>query len=167
MEADSHLRRNFQNLFERYGSALRRLCSVYERHGSDRQDLFQEIALAVWTALPRFRADASERTWLYRIAHNVAITAAMRRVRSHRREIQTDDLPPVTQTIDDRHEQLLDAVRRLDAGERELVLLYLEGLTARETGAVLGIREINVSVRLTRVRQRLSAMLLDPREAQR
>jgi RNA polymerase sigma factor (sigma-70 family) len=53
---------------------------------SDRQDLFQEIAMALWTALPRFRAAASERTWLYRIAHNVALTYSSKRRRQHRSE---------------------------------------------------------------------------------
>jgi DNA-directed RNA polymerase specialized sigma24 family protein len=43
---------------------------------SPRDDLVQEIALAIWKAIPRFRGDSSERTWVYRIAHNVAITSA-------------------------------------------------------------------------------------------
>lgn len=53
----------FSRVLEAYTGPLRRLCAAYMQDPSDRQDLFQEIALALWTAWPRFRADASERTW--------------------------------------------------------------------------------------------------------
>ncbi len=60
---------------------------------------------------------------------------------------------------DSRRADLLDGVRRLGPGERELALLYLEGLTTRETADVLGISENNAAVRLTRLRSRLTRML--------
>ena len=66
---------------------------------------------------------------------------------------------------DERRQNLLDAVRRLEPVERELATLYLEGLTAREIGSVLGITEGNAAVKLTRLRQRLTEML-SPKEAQ-
>lgn len=161
--------RTFEELLDRYAAPLRRLCSVYEQDRSDQQDLFQEIALAVWVALPRFRGDASERTWLYRIAHNVAITMSIRKGRRRRREVAAAALPApaVTPAVprDERREQLLDAIRRLRPVDRELVLLYLEGLSTAEIAAVLGVTETNAAVRLSRVRQRLSAMLLQSREA--
>ncbi len=50
-------------LLQRYIPALRRLAFSYAREGSAAEDLFQEIAMALWTALPRFRGDSSERTW--------------------------------------------------------------------------------------------------------
>jgi RNA polymerase sigma-70 factor (ECF subfamily) len=46
----------------------------------------QEIALGLWTALPKFRGDASERTWLYRVAHNTAISFVISNERRRRRE---------------------------------------------------------------------------------
>ena len=52
--------------------SIRRLCAAYAFSAADREDLFQDIFLAVWRALPGFRGDSSVRTWLYRIAHNVA-----------------------------------------------------------------------------------------------
>ena len=54
----------FLDLVDRYGRALRRLTQVYVQSAADQEDLFQEIVLAIWTALPRFRGDSSERTWL-------------------------------------------------------------------------------------------------------
>ena len=64
----------FEALLGNYGAALKRLCRAYLQDPGDQQDLLQEILMAIWSALPRFRAEASERTWMYRIAHNVALT---------------------------------------------------------------------------------------------
>ena len=155
----------FEQLLGRYAPALRRLCSAYQTDAADQQDLFQDIAIALWTALPRFRGDSSERTWLYRIAHNVALTGSARLRRRHAMEahIETDAAAP---SAEDRRWELLDAVRRLEPVERELALLYLEGLTAREIGNVLGISEGNAAVRLTRLRERL-AQILNPKEARK
>jgi RNA polymerase sigma-70 factor (ECF subfamily) len=134
------------------------LCSGHRRDPSDQQDLFQEIAVALWTALPHFRGGASERTWLYRIAHNVALTDWSRRQRKRSQEVPFD-LDPPTAPEDDRRGVLLDAVRRLEPVERELTMLYLEGLSTREIGDVLGISEGATAVRLTRVRHRLTQIL--------
>jgi RNA polymerase sigma-70 factor (ECF subfamily) len=130
----------FGQLLDTHASALRRLCSAYRRNARGQQDLFQEIAVAPWTALPRFRGDASERTWLYRIAHNVALTDSARWQRRRSREVPFEQDPPVVSPEGGRREDLLDAVRRLEPIERELALLYLEGLTTREIGDVLGDR---------------------------
>jgi RNA polymerase sigma-70 factor (ECF subfamily) len=161
----TELEGKFERLLDTHAPALRRLCSAYRRDREGLEDLFQEIAVALWTALPRFRGDASERTWLYRIAHNVALTDSARWQRKRSREVPFEEDPPVVSPEDGRREELLDAVRRLEPIERELALLYLEGLTTREIGDVLGISEGNAAVRLTRLRQRLTRMFR-PREAE-
>src|SRR5690242_18735462 len=64
------------------GAALARLAGSYTDTRGDRDDLLQEMALAVWQALPAFRSECSERTFLFRIAHNRAIAyLARHRVR--------------------------------------------------------------------------------------
>src|SRR5947207_202946 len=67
-------RRTFEVLLRTYLPALRRLARAYAREAAEQEDLLQEIAMGLWTALPHFRGDASERTWLYRVAHNTAIS---------------------------------------------------------------------------------------------
>jgi DNA-directed RNA polymerase specialized sigma24 family protein len=52
-----------ESLLRRYVAPLRRLAWSYVRDPAGRDDLFQEIATALSTALPRFRGDSSERTW--------------------------------------------------------------------------------------------------------
>jgi len=166
VNSDSPWTEQFERLMDAYAPALRRFCCAHRSDPSDRQDLFQEIAKALWTALPKFRRDASERTWLYRIAQNVAFSDAARYHRRRTREVPFDRVQSIGRPEDERRRELFDAVRRLEPIERELAALYLEGLTAREIGDVLGITEANAAVRLTRLRQRL-VRLLNPGEVQR
>jgi RNA polymerase sigma factor (sigma-70 family) len=158
------LEERFQQLLDAYAPALHRLCATHRREPADRHDLFQEIAVALWTALPRFRGEASERTWLYRIAHNTALSDFARKRRKRGHEVPIEDSPPAAPP-NSRRQDLMDAVRRLDPVDRQLATLYLEGLTAREIGEVIGISEGNAAVRLSRLRSRLMEML-NPKEAQ-
>ena len=63
----------------------------------------------------------------------------------------------------DTRERLLDAVRRLPAGQRDVVVLSLEGFSHGEIGDVLGLTANNVGVRLNRAKSRLKTMLEDAR----
>jgi RNA polymerase sigma-70 factor (ECF subfamily) len=163
--ADPALDARFRELLERYRAAIARLAASYEHNRADREDLVQDIWLAVWRALPSFRGQCSERTYVYRIAHNRAITHASHR-RPHADEIEAaHDLPDtapsteqVTQRAADR-ERLLAAVQRLPLVQREVVLLVLEGLPQREVAEVLGITEVNVAVRMSRARAELTRRL--------
>jgi RNA polymerase sigma-70 factor (ECF subfamily) len=144
---------------------LRRLAWSYAR--DEFEDLFQEIATALWTALPGFRGESSERTWVYRVAHNTAISFVVERKRRGGREAADEEAPePMSETNPERDAikrqqriRLWTAVLALPLPERQLVVLHLEGLAAAEIGAVTGLSHGAVATRLTRIRQRLAATI--------
>jgi RNA polymerase sigma factor (sigma-70 family) len=160
-------RAGYEDLLRRYVPALQRLAWSYERDAAAREDLFQEIALALWTALPRFRGDSSERTWVYRVAHNTAISFVSQHRRRAQREHASDETPEPSaapfQEVDaierQRREQLWTAVQALPLSDRQLMILHLEGLSAKDIEAVTGITAGAVATRLTRTRQKLTALL--------
>lgn len=150
----------FIRIFDAYGPALRRLCGAYRRDVAERQDLLQEIALAVWKALPQYRGQASERTWLYRIAHNVANTFSSSQKRRNGMEQSLDPIAPDPAMKDNSPQVLLiDAIQRLKPVDQHVALLYLEGLTGREISEVTGLSPDNIGVRLNRLKQRLASGL--------
>jgi RNA polymerase sigma-70 factor (ECF subfamily) len=129
------------------------LCGAYTASAADREDLCQDIFLAVWRALPGFRGDASVRTWLYRIAHNVALTWQARDRRRQSRETHLDVDVPSADRIDLRRLALSRAIAQLSPVDRTLTVLWLEGLSATEIEAVTGVKSATVAVRLSRIRK--------------
>jgi RNA polymerase sigma factor (sigma-70 family) len=148
--------------------ALGRLAASYAGSTGERDDLLQEIALALWQALPRFRGESSERTFLFRIAHNHCINHIVRRRPNDSLEQleldPVDTARPVDAVVGDAQEsaQLLAAVQRLPLIQREVVVLALEDMDYAEIAAVLGISETNVGVRLNRARTALRKLMGEP-----
>lgn len=163
------IEQRFQDLLHQNGGALTRLAASYTRSASDRDDLLQEIAMALWQALPGFRGECSERTFLFRIAHNRCLAHLSKRrplVVLEHDEIQLEDpSPPADLQLSEaqRGEQLVRAVHRLPLIYRQVIMLTLEGLSYRDIAQVLGIGESNVGVRLNRARQLLKTYLGDQR----
>ena len=67
-----------------YGPALERLAWAYEADPDRRRDLLQEIHLALWRSFECFDARCSLRTWIYRVAHNVATSHVIRQKKGMR-----------------------------------------------------------------------------------
>lgn len=162
---DANDRQRFLDALEAHGAALMRVSSAYVTVAADREDLFQEICLAIWRALPGFRGECSLRTFVFRIGHNRGLTF---RARQRRPDTPLDDVAeppsgqrPADELVDHQHRvgRLLQAVRQLPALQREAMVLHLEGLTTPEIATVLGISENNTAVRLTRARNDLRARL--------
>ena len=155
----------FEDLLQRYVPALKRLARSYAREPAEQDDLLQEIALGLWTALPNFRGEASERTWMYRVAHNTAISFVTSRNRRSQREQNgaIPDLPTLesgaesTVIEDQQRARLWAAVEELPLTDRQIVVLHFEGLSAAEIEVVTGLSAGNVATRLSRARQKLVA----------
>jgi RNA polymerase sigma factor (sigma-70 family) len=130
---DEECRQRFVQVMTEFARPVRRLCAAYTGRAADREDLFQEIFLAVWRALPAYRGEASTRTWLYRIAHNVALTWRGRRLRRDSQETPLVEDGSFRAEMDLRRLDLKRAVSRLSPSDRTLILLWLEGLSAAET----------------------------------
>lgn len=70
---EKSLENRFRKMVETYSERLYwHVRSIVGSH-DDTDDLLQDIFLKVWKALPSFRGDSSEYTWLWRIATNEAL----------------------------------------------------------------------------------------------
>ena len=155
--------RTFDRLLAANGPALARLAASYTNTAADRDDLLQEIALSIWRGLAQFRGECSERTFLFRIAHNRAVTyVTRRRPHSSAEDIDIPDTRPTPEAglaREQQGERLRHAVSALPLLYRQAVTLTLEGLDYGEIAQVLGISESNVGARLSRARQMLRETL--------
>jgi len=158
-------RDSFETIVQRYGAALDRVAAGYADNDADRADLLQEIFVALWRALPRFRGEATERTFVFRVAQNRAISFRARRIRRSHVAVSeqlVDPRPSPDSRAEARseREQLRRAIVALPDSWRDVVVLHLEGFAIGEIAALHGCSENSVSVRLSRARTRLRELLV-------
>lgn len=150
---------SYAELVRRYRSFVIALAYRLCGDAAQAEDIAQDVFVRVWQALPGFRGQAAFRTWLYRVASNIAIE----QLRHAKPVIDIDNIPLATQdTPEDvalQTEQsrvVREAVLRLPAQSRlVLILREYEGLSYKEIAATLDIPIGTVMSRLNYARRRL------------
>jgi RNA polymerase sigma-70 factor, ECF subfamily len=157
----------YEEAIEAHGPALARLVRSYEKDPDKRQDLRQEIHLALWRSFGHFDQRCSLRTWTYRVAHNVASSFVLRHQRA--RASQLVSLDSLEHTAEEaRSEEAMDRqlmigrlhelIAQLQPPDQQLMVLYLEGLDAAAIGDVTGLSGSNVATKIHRIKKILARM---------
>lgn len=145
-----------------YGGGLSRVAMAYEADPALREDLVQEMLIAIHRALPGLRDESRMGPYVFRIAHNRAVShvaheAARKRVlptRDGPGEIDSGT-PESLIAEQQRQTQLAGAVRQLPIPYRQVISLALEGMSYAEIGQTLDISVSNVGIRLNRAKSML------------
>jgi len=155
----------YRNAIESFGGPLRRLVSAYELDRDRQRDLEQEIHLALWRSFRQYEARCSLRTWVYRVAHNTAASWVVRQKRLRRERLSSlDELTGVSDAGDHERraaeqltlDRLFGLIRRLKPPDRQVMLLYLEGIDAASIGEITGVSEPNVRTKVRRLKRILA-----------
>ncbi len=159
----------FLRLVRENDARLRKICRVYASDTDAEKDLYQDILVQIWRALPSFEGTSSPDTWLYRVALNTALT--QKRQRTARESATLDEANPIWRnpipTPDEslearqRLERLYAAIARLDDVDKAIVMMHLDERSHREIAEVLGITESYVGVKLHRIRKTMATWLAE------
>ena len=150
---------------ETYGAALERLARAYEADADLRRDLLQEIHVALWRSFNGFDGRCSPRTWMYRVAHNVAASHVLGQRRTRGQELvgleELESLPDANsgvQAVDRSYalDKLLGLIQQLKPLDRHVILSYLEGLDAAAIGEITGLSPGNVATKIHRIKNVLA-----------
>ena len=158
-------RSRFDALVAEHQPMVARICASYERDRDLARELSQEVWFAVWRALPSYRADASLKTFVARIAQFRAISHVAQQARMPLEAALDDTIPdaqpaPETTAIATSERiGLLAAVQQLPLVYRQPVILTLEDFSPAEIATMLGLSQNVIGVRLNRARSMLRAML--------
>ncbi|MGZ4297608.1 MAG: sigma-70 family RNA polymerase sigma factor [Solirubrobacteraceae bacterium] len=133
--------RAFGAIYERYHQTLYRYCRSIVRQDADAQDVLQSTFASAFAALQRGQRDAPLRPWLFRIAHNEAVSLIRRR----RGDVELNDSPEHwVGSAEDRADErarlalLVADLRELPDRQRSaLVMRELSGLSHEEIAVVL------------------------------
>ena len=146
-----------------HAPAIARLARSVEANPDQARDLEQEIHLALWRSLAGFDGRCAIATWVYRVAHNIAASHAARGARAAKLVALDDEAllsgnDPEAEIGHARTIERLNAlIRRLQPPDREVMLLYLEGLDARAIAEITGLAANNVAVKIHRIKALLAA----------
>jgi RNA polymerase sigma-70 factor (ECF subfamily) len=154
----------YQDAAGQFGAAIERLAGSYELDRDKRGDLLQDIHLAIWRSFEGFAGNCSLRTWVYRVAHNVAASHVVRHQRAGKRPLvsldDVDDLPASDSGDAFDRQQSLERLRafiqQLKPIERQVILLYLEGTDAAGIAEITGISAGNVATKIHRIKKILA-----------
>jgi len=121
---------------------------IFFRAGDEAQaeDMTEEVFVRAWEALPKYKlGEHPFSSWLYRIAHNLLVDHYRRKKTS---TISTDDLlrysdptqlPERIVGRKQENEVLAKSIMQLDDLEQQVLLLrFVEGLSHREIGLIIG-----------------------------
>ncbi|HSL77442.1 MAG TPA: RNA polymerase sigma factor [Candidatus Limnocylindrales bacterium] len=131
---------------------------------SDRaQDAVQEALVSAWRDVRGLRDPEAWDAWI----HRLVVRACYREADRHRRRrLLAETFDPTPPTIGDGYTELADrdeierGFRRLTVEQRAILVLHFHGgLSAAETGAVLGIAEGTAKSRLSRALHAMRAAL--------
>lgn len=156
----------YREVVSRFGAALERLAVAFELDRERRRDLLQEIHVAIWRSLATFDNRCSLRTWIYRVAHNVAATHVLRDRRERLKQTASlDELeqlpdagPDPEGAMGERQvfERLDRLIRRLAPLDRQVIVLYLEGTPGAEIAEVTGLSASNIATKVHRIKRVLA-----------
>ena len=167
----------FAQLVNTYSDRIYNLALRILRKKEDAEDVLQETFLTVLEKLNTFDGRSSFFTWIYRIATN----ASLMRLRKKKVVFQElSDHSDFQENVESRvfidwtqdpaanvftgevKTKIDEAINKLsDIYRSVFVLRDIEGLSIKETSAILGITEENVKLRLRRARQFLRDYLSD------
>ena len=149
--------------------AFRRLVDAYDERlvyfvrrilgdGDATLDVLQNVWLTAYRGLWKLRSPEAFRVWLYRIAHDQAVSELRRRTR---RPVPVEDTEATGEHVgDDSHEAAFDnaelvhaALQRLSIDHRRILTLrFLEDMSMREIADVVGCSDGTVKSRLHHAR---------------
>jgi RNA polymerase sigma-70 factor (ECF subfamily) len=149
----------YQKVTAAYGRAMERLARAYEADPDRRQDLLQEIHLEVWKSLAVYEARCALRTWVYRVAHNTAAKHVLRRCRTKPEVlVSLEEIPKPSHKQDadsggkEALRELMEFIHLLKPPDRQLMLLYLEGVDSESIAEIIGLSAGNVRTKIHRLK---------------
>jgi len=133
---------------------------------ADALDVLQEVWLTVFRKISKLRDSKAFRSWIYRIAHDLAITVIRKEIHqeklqgSYGEAILSNDERPFPELEDSAH--VHRALDKLNSVHREvLTLFFLEDMSYEEIGHVIGCHVGTVKSRMHYAKKELRRLLED------
>ncbi|MBR4920670.1 MAG: sigma-70 family RNA polymerase sigma factor [Prevotella sp.] len=150
----------FAQLVREHKSTIYTVCYMFSHDENEVNDLFQETLINMWKGIDSFREESKISTWIYRVALNTCLLQE----RKKKREVKKVPLTMDVNFFEDNDtnsaqvRMLHQRIGKLGLVDRALVMMWLEGMSYDEIGAVMGLTPKNVGVKLFRIKEQMKKM---------
>ena len=136
----------FSSIVEEYKRTIYTVCYMFSK---DEDEVFDS-----------FEGKSDIKTWIYRVSLNYCINYDKKQKRAGERVDLDMDIKPYEDNCEKslQVKRLYKRINALGLVDRSVILLWLEGLSYDEIGAILGISAKNVSIKLVRIKEQLKQM---------
>ncbi len=158
----------FEHIYNTYSDFVYNVAFRVVNNIDEAQEVTQEVFLTVYRKLKSFKFKSSLKTWVYRIAVNMAIDYARKRTKEQDHTVLYEENNELSRTIDpigeklEREQQKKTISTLLEALSPDqrvcIVLRSIEGLSYQEIAESLNININTVRSRLKRAREKLIAL---------
>lgn len=162
-QSDFELEEILNRMVSEWQSPLLKTCLAILGDEDQAKDAVQETFIKAYRALPGFRKECSEKTWLIRIAINVC--RDMRRSAWWRlidRKVRLEDLPEPSYATTENDSIVMEKILLLSHKQKEVIILYYyHDMSEQEIAQALRISQPSVSRRLQNAKKHLKSMLME------
>lgn len=154
----------FRKLYDRYFDYVTRQVGRMMGLQSEREDVVQDVFVAVYRSLGTYRGDSAFSTWLYRLTYNITVTHLRRRPRTVElaawRPLRDSQSAWNQLEARDMIRVLYAALDSVPLEQREAFLLHeVEGMKLREVAELTGASINTVAARVRRTREKMQEVL--------
>lgn len=160
MKQQEECERQFAQLVREHKSTIYTVCYMFSHDDEEVNDLFQETLVNMWKGIEQFREESKISTWIYRVALNTCLLQE----RKKKKEVKKVPLSMNVNFFEDNDaystqvRMLHQRIGKLGLVDRAIVMMWLEGMSYDEIGAVMGISAQNVGVKLFRIKEQLKKL---------
>jgi len=155
----------YEKLYLQYFGMVLNLCRGFMKGDTDMaHDLAQDVFVNVWNALPGYRAEASYKTWIYRITVNTCLLQ-IRKDKNKVRvpvEVAARAVADTSESFENEN-MLYRAIGQLEEVDRLTIMMVLDEVDYEEIAQIFGITENNLRVKIHRIKSKLKLLIEDER----
>jgi len=141
---------------------LFRICSAYSHDPEEASDLFQDVLVNIWQAMPKFNSKSSLGTWMFRITLNICLRLRSSQIK--RRDLfvnfdrsNLENIGISGENDENSHhlKRLRKCIKLLNDADKSIITLYLEELPYKEISDITGVTENTIAVKIKRIKSKL------------
>lgn len=152
-------KQTFEQILDDNKDKIIRICSIYATPPLEPQDLFQEVVYQTWKAYSTFQGKSDIGTWVYRIALNVCLSSKKKQEKKNFNTVKLESIQILSSEDSEnnyepeKYTALHNCISTLGELDQSLVILYLEELSYKDIGTIVGLTENHIAVKMKRARK--------------